>query len=175
MKLVVALQKETLISQSDPCTRLYILRSGALQAAASEKLLLASSTVATRQTASKMARSSTWKQKMQVTPHSTTRYQIQHCHLMRLLADHGPCWQLRMIERPGDVICCRSPYEPPQPLPFQITSLKRSTLVAMHMQVCKMLLQLHCPMYTHMLMFDVHVHAHPTFAGFTNCARYAPS
>jgi len=103
MKVIVALQKESLIKQSDPCTCLYILRQGGLQASASEKLLLASGT---GRQVTKMQRSSTWKQKM----------------------------QLRMIERCGDIICCRSPYEPPQPLPFQITSVKRSTLVFIHMQ-----------------------------------------
>ena len=42
--------------------------------------------------------------------------------------------QVRMIEKPGDMICCASPFEPPQPLPFQITSLKRTVLLSLHMQ-----------------------------------------
>ena len=39
VKTVVSLQKETLINQSDPCTRMYILRAGSLQAAATERLM----------------------------------------------------------------------------------------------------------------------------------------
>jgi len=107
LKVVISLQKETLINQADPCTRLYILRSGSLQASASDSLLASVGPADSGAKTHKMnARSSTWKLKMQV----------------------------RMIERPGDLICCRSPYEPPQPLPFQIMSLKRTTLCAIHMQ-----------------------------------------
>lgn len=111
VKVVISLQKETLINQADPCTRLYILRQGSLQAAAAARLLSAASPSAK---STKAARQSTWKQKMQV----------------------------RMIERPGDLICCRSPYEPPQPLPFEITSTKRSVLLAIHMQDLHMILDM---------------------------------
>jgi hypothetical protein len=108
MKVVVSLQKETLINQNDPCTRVYILRAGSLQASATDKLMqqAAGAAQASRQSHAKLARQSTWKQKMQV----------------------------RMIERPGDVISPASPFEAAQPLPFQLTSLKRSTLLAIHMQ-----------------------------------------
>jgi len=60
----------------------------------------------------KAARQSGWKQKMQV----------------------------RMIERPGEVVCPASPFAPPKPLPFQVTSLKRSTLLAIQMQDMKKVL-----------------------------------
>jgi len=109
VKMMVSLQKETLVNQSDPCTRLYILRSGSLQASATDKLMQQAqgqSEGQERKTKSKMARQSTWKQKMQV----------------------------RMIERPGELICCASPFEPPHPLPFQVTSLSKTTLLAIHMQ-----------------------------------------
>ena len=53
--------------------------------------------------------------------------------------------QVRMIERPGDMLCCRSPYEPPQPLPFQVVSLKRSVLIAVHMQDLHQILTLVSP------------------------------
>lgn len=70
MKVVISLQKDILINQCDPCTRLYILRSGSLQAAASDKLLQSFAAHqkdqrSERSTTSK-ARSSTWKAKMQV-------------------------------------------------------------------------------------------------------------
>lgn len=107
MKVVISLQRETLIHQSDPCTRVYFLRAGSLQASASDRLQAAANgTAAPPGRASKANRSSAWKQKMQV----------------------------RMIEAPGSVICCASPYEAPCPLPFVVTSLKRSTLIALHMQ-----------------------------------------
>lgn len=111
-KLVVSLQKETLINQSDPCTRFYLLRAGSLQASATDKLMRemqkgGDQAAAAAPGKSKLNRqSSTWKAKMQV----------------------------RMIERPGDVICCASPFDPPQPLPFQVTSLKRTTLIVVHMK-----------------------------------------
>ena len=38
-----------------------------------------------------------------------------------------------MIEAPGAVICCFNPWAPPVPLPFAVTSLSRSLLVALHM------------------------------------------
>ena len=108
VKMMVSLQKETLINQSDPCTRLYILRSGSLQASATDKLMqqAQAGNEPERKAKSKGGRQSNWKQKMQV----------------------------RMIERPGEVICCNSPYEPPHPLPFQVTSLTKTTLLAIHMQ-----------------------------------------
>lgn len=115
MKVVVSLQKETLINQHDPCTRLYILRQGNLQASASDRLI--ASVGGGGRNRSPNMRSSTWKLKKQV----------------------------RMIERPGDMLCCRSPYEPPQPLPFQVVSLKRSVLIAVHMQDLHQILTLVSP------------------------------
>ena len=111
VKVVVSLQKETLVHQSDPCTRMYIMRAGSLQASATDKLMQQSAGGDSAPAAGKgkkaLGRQTTgWKQKMQV----------------------------RMIEKPGDIICCASPYEPPQPLPFQVTSLKRTTLLSIHMQ-----------------------------------------
>ena len=110
VKTVISLQKETVINQSDPCTRLYILRTGSLQASATDKLMKQATgggdPPEERKTKGKMAKQSTWKQKMQV----------------------------RMIERPGELICAASPFDPPQPLPFQITSLSKTTLLAIHIQ-----------------------------------------
>ena len=112
VKTVVSLQKETLINQSDPCTRMYILRAGSLQASATERLMQQTqgdggmTGGASEKRKSKAGGKGNWKQKMQV----------------------------RMIERPGEVICCASPHDPPHPLPFQVTSLSKTTLLAIHMQ-----------------------------------------
>ena len=107
VKVVISMQKETLVNQSDLCQRVYILRQGSLQASATEKLMQqAQQNAAPQRQATKMSRQSGWKQKMQV----------------------------RMIERPGEVICPASPFDAPKTLPFQITSLKRSTLLAIQMQ-----------------------------------------
>jgi len=110
-KVVVSLQKETLINQCDPCTRMYILRAGSLQAAATDKLMAQ----AAGQEAGGGGGPSKGKGKGGKMGGKAKM-------------------QVRMIERPGDVICCASPFEPPQPLPFQVTSLKRTMLVSIHMQ-----------------------------------------
>lgn len=108
VKVVVSLQKETLIHQSDPCTRVYILRGGSLQLSATDKLMQQA------QNEGKMASPDTKQSKAKKTGKAKM--------------------QVRMIERTGSVICCASPFEPPQPLPFQVTSLKRTTLLSLHMQ-----------------------------------------
>ena len=106
--MIVSLQKEALINQTDPCHRIYILRQGSLQASASDKLIreMEVHKKPVRRMTTKNLRVSNWKSKMQV----------------------------RMIERTGDLVCPQDPFQPPQPLPFQVVSLKKSILVTIHMK-----------------------------------------
>ena len=114
--MVVSLQKEALINQSDPCNRIYILRQGSLQASASDKLMreMEVHKKPVRRMTTKNLRVSNWKAKMQV----------------------------RMIERGGDLVCPQDPFQAPQPLPFQVISLKKSILVTIHMKDMQQILDM---------------------------------
>jgi len=101
LKVCISLPKEVLIHASDVTNRLYMLKQGSLQAQATEAPPDADGEGKKKKAASKQARASTWKQKMQV----------------------------KMIEAPGSVICCADPYRSLKPLPFSVSSLSRSLLV----------------------------------------------